>query len=145
MQISNRTKQPYALLLATVLLLLFLLALKPLTELDFQDILMFGFPLGNMVWFIPFFLLGFWYLYLATSRLLYSRILTWVHVLTTVVSILLLLGLLYLVIAPTLDVTEHQRVIGHSVQFLTICFLVGQLVFLVNLGMGVVVKFKEPH
>jgi hypothetical protein len=56
----NFRKEPFALLLLTTIILLFVLALRPISSVDIQDKVMFGVPLDNIVWIIPFFLISFW-------------------------------------------------------------------------------------
>lgn len=142
MKTLNLRKEPFVLLLGTTVILLFALTLKPITNLDFQDKVMFGVPLDNMVWFIPFFLLAFWLIYLATNKLLYSTTITWVHVLTTVIAILLMVILLYVSISPSLAATDRHEIIGNAMQLLTISFLFGQLLFLANIGLGIIERLK---
>jgi hypothetical protein len=97
----NFRKEPFSLLLLTTIILLFVLALRPISSVDIQDKVMFGVPLDNIVWIIPFFLISFWLLYLATKKFLYSTKATWVHVIATVASTLLIVSILYIGINPT--------------------------------------------
>lgn len=138
----NLRKEPFVLLLVTTVILLFALALRPIANLDFQDKVMFGIPLDNMVWFMPFFLLAFWLIYVATNKLLYSIAITWVRVLTTVTATLLIVILLYVGISPSMVITERHEIIGNAMQFLTISFLLGQLLFLANIGLGIIARLK---
>ena len=122
----NFRKEPFALLLLTTIILLFVLALRPISNTDFHDKVMFGVPLNNMVWIIPFFLISFWLLYLATKKFLYSTKATWVHVIATVASTLLIVSILYFGINPTQTISENHELVGNIIQIVTLIFIVGQ-------------------
>ena len=132
----NFRKEPFALLLLTTIILLFLLALRPVSNVDFQDKVMFGLPLDNMVWILPCFLISFWLLYLATKKFLYSTKATWVHVITTVASTLVIVSILYIGINPTQTISEHHELVGNIIQIVTLLFIAGQLTYIGNLILG---------
>jgi hypothetical protein len=132
----NFRKEPFALLLLTTIVLLFILALRPVSNVDFQDKVMFGVPLDNMVWIIPCFLISFWLLYLATKKFLYSKTATWVHVIATVASTFLIVSILYIGINPTQATSEQHELIGNLIQLVTLLFIAGQLTYLGNLILG---------
>ena len=132
----NFRKEPFALLLLTTIILLFVLALRPISNTDFHDKVMFGVPLNNMVWIIPFFLISFWLLYLATKKFLYSTKATWVHVIATVASTLLIVSILYFGINPTQTISENHELVGNIIQIVTLIFIVGQFTYIVNLILG---------
>jgi len=132
----NFRKEPFALLLLTTIILLFVLALRPISNVDFQDKVMFGVPLDNMVWIIPCFLISFWLLYLATKKFLYSTTATWVHVITTVASTLLIVSILYIGINPTQTISKYHKLLGNIIQIVTLFFIVGQLIYIGNLILG---------
>ncbi|MFN7118734.1 MAG: hypothetical protein ACK4TA_18185 [Saprospiraceae bacterium] len=138
----NLKKDPFALLLFATILLLLALALRPLVNIDFQDKVVFGLPLNNVVWMIPLFLIGFWLLYLSTKQFLYSITATWIHVLTTVISTLLLVAVLYIGINPLPYLSERHEMIGNAVQMLTLLFLAAQVIYLANVGIGLLSRRK---
>ena len=132
----NFRKEPFALLLLTTIILLFVLALRPISNTDFHDKVMFGVPLNNMVWIIPFFLTSFWLLYLATKKFLNSTKATWVHVIATVASTLLIVSILYFGINPTQTISENHELVGNIIQIVTLIFIVGQFTYIGNLILG---------
>jgi hypothetical protein len=132
----NFRREPFALLLLTTILLLFVLALRPISSVAFQDKVMFGVPLDNMVWVIPCFLISFWLLYLVTKKFLYSKIATWVHVIATVTSTLLMVSILFIGINPTQTISEQHELVGNIIQIVTLLFIVGQLTYIGNLILG---------
>lgn len=136
----NIRKEPFALLLLTTIVLLFVLALQPISNVDFQDKVMFGVPLDNMVWIIPCFLISFWLLYLATQKFLYSITATWVHVIATVASTLLIVSILFIGIDPTQTISEQHELIGNIIQIGTLIFIAGQLTYIGNLIFGLLKK-----
>ena len=143
MKISlNIRKEPFALLLLTTIFLLPVLVLRPNSDIDFQKEVMFGVPLDNMVWIIPCFLFSFWLLYLATKKFLYSIIATWVHVIATVASTLLIVSILYIAINPTQKISENHELVGNIIQIVTLLFVAGQLTYIGNLIMGLLKGHK---
>lgn len=138
----NFRKEPFALLLLTTIVLLFVLALRPISNVDFQDKVMFGVPLENMVWIIPCFLISFWLLYLATKKFLYSTTATWVHVIATVASTLLIISILYIGINPTQTISEQHELIGNVIQIVTLIFMAGQLTYIGNVIFGLIRRLK---
>lgn len=138
----NFRKEPYVLLLFTTIILLFALAFKPLSNFDFQDKVMFGVPLDNMVWIIPCFLLAFWFVYLATKNYLHSTVATWVHIISTVVTTLLLVSIMYVTINPTPIIAVRYELIGNIVQIVTLLFILGQFVYFGNIALGLFKRQK---
>jgi hypothetical protein len=139
----NIKKDPFVLLLFTAIILLFVLALHPISDVDFKDKVMFGIPLDNMAWFIPLFLTSFWLLYLTTKKYLYSIAATWIHVITTVVSTLLIVSVLYIGVNPTQYVSDRYELVGSTIQVLTLLFIVGQIIFVANFVIGLIKTFKN--
>jgi hypothetical protein len=133
----NFKENPFHLLLFTTIILLLTFALKPLSNMNFQDMQMFGQPLENMIWALPFFLIFSWLLYLASRNFLYSITYTRIHVITTVITILLILPILYNGIHPSTFSNERHESIGVLIQILTWIFVLGQLTYLFNLGLGI--------
>ena len=138
----NLRKEPFALLLFTTIILLFVLALRPISNFDFQDKEMFGVPLNNMVWIIPSFLISFWLLYIATKKYLYSKTATWVHVIATIASTLLIISILYIGINPTQTISEQHELVGSIIQIVTLLFIVGQMTYIGNVIFGLLRKHK---
>src|SRR5690606_27383279 len=136
-------ENPSVLLLFVAMALLFVFALKPLVDLDLHDKVMFGVPLDSMVWIIPFFLLSSWLVYVLSSKFLYSNVITWVHVLATIIPIglvltLLLVGLLF----PFSGMRAEYEAIGLAMQVFTVLFALGRLVFVGNVGVGFGVRMR---
>ena len=50
---------------------------------------------GHLLWFLALTICGLWLLYLITRKLLYSRTLTWIHILITLLALAALLFLLF--------------------------------------------------
>lgn len=132
----NVRKEPFALLLLTTIILLFVLALRPISNVDSQDKVVFGVPLDNVVWIIPCFLISLWLLYLATKKFLYSTTATWVHVIATVASTLLIVSIVYIGINSTQTISEHHELVGNIIQIMTLLFIAGQLTYIGNLILG---------
>ena len=135
-------KEPFALLLLTTFVLLFVLAIRPLSNIDFRDKVMFGISLDNVIWIIPGFLITCWLVYLATRKILYSILATWIHVITTVVSTLLLVTILYIGINPIPLISVRQVLVGNLIQLVTLLFNSGQFIYLGNLILGLINRNK---
>lgn len=133
----NLKENPFVLLLFTAIVLLFALALRPITNVDFQGKVMLGIPLDSMVWIIPLFLVSFWLLYLATKKFLYSVTVTWINVLTTVITTLLIVAVLYIGTNPSPDARGRHELIGNAMQILTLLLVFGQIIYIVNVGLGI--------
>ena len=138
----NVKKEPFALLLLTIFVLLFVLAISPLSNIDFRDKVMFGISLDNVIWIIPGFLITCWLVYLATRKILYSILATWIHVITTVVSTLLLVTILYMGINPTPLISVSQELVGNLIQLVTLLFISGQFIYLGNIILGLINRNK---
>jgi amino acid transporter len=141
----NFKKEPFAILLATTIILLFVLALRPISNIDFQDKVMFSVPLGNMVWIIPCFLISFWLLYLVTKKFLYSKTATWINVIATVISTLLIVSVLYIGIDPTPSISQRHELVGNVIQLVTLLFTAVQFTYIGNLIFGLIKRknFKQ--
>lgn len=132
----NLKENPFVLLLFTTIALLFALSLRPTPNLDFSDKVMFGIPLDNIVWIIPFFLIYFWLIYLISKKYLYSISAIWMHVLITIVSALLIVAILYIGTNPTQLVSTKHELVGNIIQIVTLLFFIGQLIYIVNIVLG---------
>jgi|JI10StandDraft_1071094.scaffolds.fasta_scaffold01706_10 hypothetical protein len=135
-------ESPYVLLLFTTIALLLALAFRPIAEIDIQDITMFSFPLSSIVWGFPFLLLSSWMIYLVTNKFLYSITIIWIHVLITVITTLLIAIVLYIGINPTSYTNDRHELIGTTMQILSLLFVFGQLVYVVNILIGIFGRAK---
>lgn len=135
-------KNPYVLLLFTTMALLFALAFRPIVNLDFQDKTVFTIPLDSMVWAIPLLLLSLWLFYVPTSKFLYSRAITWIHVLITVITTLLIVTVIYVGINPSPYTSSKHELSGSVMHILSMLFVLGQLAYLTNILVGLSVWLK---
>lgn len=131
-------KEPFALLLLTTIVLLFALSLRPLSDVDMQGKLMFGVPVANMIWIMPCFLICLWALYWVARRFLYSPTVTWIHVVTTVVSTIVMVSVLYLSMNPSPAMAEQHQLVGNVIQVVTLFFVAGQIAFIGNVVLGLI-------
>ncbi len=129
-------ENPFSLFLFTTIALLFALSLRPTSNLDLTDKVMFGIPLNNMIWIIPLFLISFWLVYLITKKYLYSVTAIWIHVLATVVSTLLIVSILYIGINPTENITANYELVGNAIQTVTLLLIVSQFIYIANFVLG---------
>ena len=134
--ILNIKESPYVLLLFTTFALLLALAFRPIADINLQDITMFSFPLSSIVWVFPFLLLTSWLVYLITNKFLYSKTITWLHVLITVTTTLLIISVLYIGINPSRLTSDRHELIGTIMQILSLLFVLGQLAYIANLLFG---------
>jgi hypothetical protein len=81
-------------------------------------------------------LLFVWLFYVLTNKLLYSRAITWIHVLITVITTILIVTVLYIGITPSQYISERHELIGSIMQILFFLFVFGQLTFLANVLIG---------
>jgi hypothetical protein len=129
-------ESPYVLLLFTTIALLLALAFRPIADINLQDITIFSFPLSSVVWVFPFLLLTSWLIYLITNKFLYSITITWIHVLTTVITTLLIISVLYIGINPSQFTSDRHELIGTTMQILSLLLVFGQLAYIANLLIG---------
>jgi hypothetical protein len=130
-------KRPFVLLLLTAIILWFALVLWPIAKVDVQDKVVFGISLEYMLWIVPLVLISFWLLYLTTGKFLYSATLTWVHIVATVITTLLIVALICIGITPSSYISDRNEVIGNTLHILTLTFLSAQLIYIVNVGLGI--------
>ena len=138
----NLKENPFVLLLLTTIVLLLALAFLKITNVELKDKVMFGIPLNNMVRIFPMILLSFWLLYLKTKKFLYSVTITWIHVLLTMLTTILIVAVLYIGITPSPYENRKNELIGNAMQILTFIFLLGQLFYIVNFGLGILGRRK---
>ncbi len=141
--ILNVKESPYGLLLFTAMAIVIAIVFAPIADIDFQDKTMFSVPFAIMVWIIPLFLISLWLLYALTGRFLYSRTMTWIHVLITAFASSLIVVVLYLGINPAPLTHDRQVVcIGNAMQILSILFVFGQLAYFANVLLGLLDRHK---
>ena len=139
----NYREKPFAYLLLSSVIWIIIIVAHPLFGLTFQDKLMFSFPMKSIVWIIPVFLFLFWLLYQATRKFLYSDSLISVHVLTTVLTSMGIIALLFKAIGPVTPLSIYPELIGLVMQWLFVIFVISQLFYLINLVLGVVINKKK--
>jgi len=138
----NFKENPFFLFLLSSIILIFAFAIQPIANLNFQDKVIFSLPMKNFVWIIPMFLFSFWILYLATKKFQYSVTLTWLHVLITVITTFLIVFVLYLGITPSPNAHHRHESIGNAVQILSLILVLSQIIYLANIGIGILVRRK---
>lgn len=139
----NFREKPFAYLWFSSVIWIIIIVAHLLFGLSFQDKLMFSFPLESIIWIFPAFLFLLWLLYLATRKLLYSDTLTRVHVLTTVITSLIIAAVLFMAIAPVTSLSNYPELIGLVMQWLSVIFVLSQLFYLINLVLGVLISKKK--
>lgn len=139
----NFREKPFAYLWFSSVIWIIIIVAHLLFGLSFQDKLMFSFPLESIIWIFPAFLFLLWLLYLATRKLLYSDTLTRVHVLTTVITSLIIAAVLFMATAPVITVSNRHDFIGLAMQWLSVIFVLSQLFYLINLVLGVLISKKK--
>lgn len=148
-----RLKQsPYHLLLLTGLVLVvtsFLINQSRTIDIHVHDTY-YVIAQGHVFIFLAFIVWVLWALYLVTRKILYSKSLTWVHVIITLVTLLFLLFLLNFggdILNPRprryLDYsnwTTFNRYEQNTrwIAYIMIALLFGQITFVVNLIVGIV-------
>ena len=145
----NIKERPYVLLLLTAITLFIAFTISKIAHLDFLDKMMFSVPLPILIWIIPLFLIFLWLLYLLAKRFLYSTTLSWIHILMTVSTTILIVILLFIGIAQgqsgsdiytQTSSTNRQDLIGNATQILFLIFVCGQITYLANVILGLFKK-----
>ena len=130
-------ERPHVLLYLTAIVLFIARVLVPLLNIEYSEITLFSVPLDRMGWIIPFLLTILWLIYLLTNRFLYSRTISWIHVLLTVTSMILILIIFLIGINPDKNGSiDRVDLIGNSMQILFLIFVCCQLLFLANILIG---------
>ncbi len=143
--IFNIRQNPLGLLLLTAMGLIVAFVLAPFANLEFQNKTLFGVPLATMTWLIPLFFICTYMFYFLTKKLCYSKTIIWIHTLTTVITTLFILFVAYIGIAPSKYISERHEHIGNVMQVLTIFFVFGQLIFIVNVFLRFIRKSKHDQ
>lgn len=133
----NIRKSPYTLLLFTAVALLAALVFSPAEGLQWQDKAMLTIPLPVMVWVIPSLLVITWLVYLLTCASLYSRIITWLHVCITVITIFIISAVLVTGTNPGPQALANHEQIGLAMQLACLLFLLAQPLLGINAAMGI--------
>ena len=146
-------QQPYHLLLLTAILLIIagLFIPKSAMVIQWHDRYHI-FSLLYFIWTTALFLFVFWLLYLVTKNILFSKALSWTHIIWTVVGCICILKAPFflrnyyegLAGMPRRYIeVEHYRTYQSSefstrtLLFLVVILLIGQLTFLINFFVGV--------
>jgi hypothetical protein len=146
-----RLKQsPYHLLLLTGFVLVltsFFLNQNKTVDIHFHDTY-FVMSQGLVFFFFAFIVWVLWFVYLLTRKILYSKSLTWTHVIITLLTLLILLFLLNFggnIFDPKpvryLDYSNSNAFNTHNpdmISYITIALLLGQITFIVNFIAGIV-------
>lgn len=150
-------RKPFNLLFWTGLILILISLLNrqqnKAIDIHLHDIY-FVITYTHILWSLIVIALVLWTVYLLTNKLLYSKILTWVHVITTTLALLLLsLTLIFAgsVSAKTprfYDFSNWNSFTNYSsivkvVGFAVFVFLVGQVLLVLNLILGVVKRLTR--
>lgn|GEM_PF-689136 len=146
-------QRPYHLLLLTGLLL-FLTSFLVLHESGAIDIYLhdtyFVIAHNHILWLLTILALFVWILYLLTVKILYSKALTWIHIIATILTILLLTLALFIgdnFMNPTprryYDYSNwnslgNYTTFAKAISTIIFVLLLGQFVFVINLVAGFV-------
>lgn len=147
--------KPYNLLLP-VATLFTLLSLTPKIQNNIFDIHLhdtyFTIAYFHFFWLLAFLTLSIWLIYFVTNRLLLSRILTWIHVIVTSATFILLAASCFFdntIITPQLnsnDVSWNSMQLSsefytHAITIIILIF--GQVVFIINLAGGILKRLSK--
>lgn len=152
MRLSDR---PYNLFLLTaiVFFIAVLYSFNLGIDLEFHDTYSF-IPLALLIWLPIIVSILFWLFYLLTNRFLFSKTLTWIHIILTIVCSILILVLPFLLtnIVVGVDIRRHYNDYGGSnrfkvfgnlirINYITILILLlGQVIYFINLILGIAKK-----
>ena len=148
-------KRPHNFLLLTVILFLIasLFVSNQALDIHLHDTY-FVLSLSHIVWPIISWLLTFWTLYLLTKHILFSKVLTWLHIILIVLASLFLLAIL--------SFSNDQRITGtqgryydfsnweaivqsdglaKAILLMIFAIIPGLFIYIINLTMGVIKKF----
>lgn len=149
------SRRPFNLLLLTAVLL-FLISLGILKKNEVVDIHLhdtyFVIAKGQVFRLLTAVGLVVWALYLFTNALMYSKLLSWIHVIITILTLLLLAGMLlfddtlinpeprqYYDVSPWKDVNPSMG-LRNTVGLIIILLLPAQLIFVFNIFSGLFIK-----
>jgi cation transport ATPase len=141
--IFNPKENPQGMLAIAALVLLLLITTTVVLDFDFADKTMFTVPMSAIVWFIPVLLLLFWIVYITTSKLLYSKVLTRIHVLTTVGVTLAIVVTAFIAARPHQSAINNYELMGTITQILVLTFVLIQIAYISNLVIGLLSRFGK--
>lgn len=148
----NFKDRPYRLLLFTAIALTLFLFFLQIRGVTFQNRTMFLVPPIIIAWTIPVLLMFFWMVYLLTSRFLFSKAITWTHVIITIFTAILIVTVLYSGINPLepaarryndTSLLNKQELIAKSLQFILGALLCGQMTYVINILLGLFSNKRE--
>src|SRR5690242_8828642 len=103
-------ERPYNFLLLTAILLFIASIFNFNVPIDIHlHNTYFIFPLKLLIWLPTIILILFWLLYLLTKRFLFSKALTWTHVILTIICSILLLILPFILTYPFAGMDAPRR------------------------------------
>jgi hypothetical protein len=139
----NFKKRSYDFLLLTAIALILLLFFdnKKIKEIDLDDTSSM-IPITFILWTIPICLILFWTLYSTTKKLLYSTVLTRIHTIITILSVIFIIAVFYWGSNPFepigrryFDSYQYEET-GRRIQLVMDILLIGQFVYVVNIAWG---------
>ncbi len=131
-------ERPYSLLLFVALVLFIVRAFAMVARTELSDSTLFSVPAARMGWIIPLFLVFIWLNYLVAARFLYSKTLSWIHVIVTISSALLIVIMFLIGISPDHPGSvDKQEFIGNTMRILFLTFVCGQFFYLANVLAGI--------
>ena len=149
-------ERPYNLLLLTAILL-FIVALFSFNvpvDIHFPDTY-YIVPLALLIWLPTIILVLFWLLYLLTKRFLFFKILTWIHIILTIIFSILILILPFVFTTsftvigtprPYYDFNGlHRGNITEMIPLILLILLLGQATYFVNLLVGIIKKVGRQN
>lgn len=113
-------------------------------------------PVTLLIWLPAIISILFWVLYLLTNRFLFSKALTWIHIVLTIICSILILALPFLLTYSIVDLDAPRRYndydgsnrfkfFGSLVSITSIMILIllfGQVTYFVNLIIGLAKKLQ---
>jgi heme/copper-type cytochrome/quinol oxidase subunit 1 len=149
----TRTKllrQPYFLfvLIAPILLLISFFVKEKIIDIHFHDT-MYVISLAHIFWAIAILLFLGWGIYKLVVKVLWSKYLTWFHVVTTLFFFIFLIIISFLSAKPPSQALNwkirNQEIQGEKIIYgsILILFIVAQICFLVNLVGGLFRRLNQ--
>jgi heme/copper-type cytochrome/quinol oxidase subunit 1 len=149
--------RPYHLLIPAGLLLvltsLFMLNQKnTVVDIHLHDTY-FVIAQNHIFWLLSIITFFIWLLYFLTNKILYAKVLTWTHVILTILTLLLLVSTLYFgdsILGPIaggyIDIShvksfDQYRTYSKSVEISILVLFLGQVIFVVNVILGLLKRY----
>jgi branched-subunit amino acid ABC-type transport system permease component len=135
----NFKDKPYNFLLFGAVVLILLILIFKFAEIEASDTAVILIP------FIPIILVFCWLLYWMTERIMYSTIITKIHIIVTLITAAFLVTLIYIGIDPLNpmarryydnDVLDNEKVFEKAIPTLIIILFSAQFLLIVNLVRG---------